>query len=135
LLHVQRQVLRVQRHCCMCNGKCCVCNGIAACAMASAAAASCISRHGKRHLQPHLQLGTTCVDIHRWCMCAAACSRGPRDCIGQRFAYLEAKTILAMVLARFSFRYAREGWQEEVALSITNRPKFGVPMTVVRRQQ
>jgi cytochrome P450 len=45
---------------------------------------------------------------------------------------MEAKSILAMVLREFSFEYARQG-QEEVQLSITNHPKYGVPMRVRRR--
>lgn len=60
-------------------------------------------------------------------------SRGPRDCIGSRFALLEAKTILAMVLREFQFEYAGEK-PEEVMMSVTAHPKFGVPLRVKRRR-
>lgn len=60
-------------------------------------------------------------------------SRGPRDCIGSRFALLEAKTILTMVLRKFSFEYAGAK-PEEVMMSVTAHPKFGVALKVKRRQ-
>ncbi|GBF92932.1 cytochrome P450 [Raphidocelis subcapitata] len=61
-------------------------------------------------------------------------SRGPRDCIGSRFALLEAKVILAMVYRRFSLRYALEG-REEVMFSVTAHPKNGLPVRVERRRR
>ncbi|KAF8073217.1 Cyp4v2 [Scenedesmus sp. PABB004] len=56
-------------------------------------------------------------------------SRGPRDCIGARFALLEAKTILAVLLRRFTFEFAGEG-PEEVMMSVTAHPRHGVPLRV-----
>lgn len=61
-------------------------------------------------------------------------SRGPRDCIGSRFALLEAKTILAMILKHFEFEYAGKK-PEEVMMSVTAHPKYGVPLRVKRRQR
>lgn len=59
-------------------------------------------------------------------------SKGPRDCIGQRFALLEAKVIIMMIYKRFYFRpSAIEA--EETAYSITSRPKNGVQMRIYRR--
>lgn len=60
-------------------------------------------------------------------------SRGPRDCIGARFALLEAKTILSMIYRQFEFSYAGEK-PEEVLMSVTAHPKYGVPVRVRRRQ-
>lgn len=59
-------------------------------------------------------------------------SRGPRDCIGARFALLEAKTILAMLYSSFEFEYAGSG-PESVMMSITAHPKYGVPVRVRRK--
>ncbi|WIA29722.1 hypothetical protein OEZ86_012202 [Tetradesmus obliquus] len=61
-------------------------------------------------------------------------SRGPRNCIGAQFALLEAKTILAMMLQKFEFEYAGDK-PEEVLMSVTAHPKFGVPLRVRRRAQ
>jgi cytochrome P450 len=60
-------------------------------------------------------------------------SRGPRDCIGSRFALLEAKTILSMIYRQFEFEYAGEK-PEEVLMSVTAHPKYGVPLRVRRRK-
>ncbi|KAI8475326.1 MAG: cytochrome P450 [Monoraphidium minutum] len=59
-------------------------------------------------------------------------SRGPRDCIGSRFALLEAKTVLAMVYHRYRLVRARDA-PEEVLFSVTAHPKHGVPVRVLRR--
>lgn len=60
-------------------------------------------------------------------------SRGPRDCIGSRFALLEAKTIMSMIYRHFVFEYAGDK-PEEVLMSVTAHPKYGVPVRVRRRQ-
>lgn len=59
-------------------------------------------------------------------------SKGPRNCIGQTFAMLEAKSVLAMLYQKFTFRYAGEE-PEEIVYKFTTHPKFGVPVTVFRR--
>ncbi len=60
-------------------------------------------------------------------------SRGPRDCIGSKFALLEAKTIMSMIYRHFEFEYAGEK-PEEVLMSVTAHPKYGVQVRVRRRQ-
>jgi len=61
-------------------------------------------------------------------------SRGPRDCIGARFALLEAKTILSMLYSKFELEFVGER-PEEVMMSVTAHPKFGVPVRVRARHQ
>jgi cytochrome P450 len=56
-------------------------------------------------------------------------SRGPRDCIGSKFALLEAKTILSMIYRQFEFEYAGTK-PEEVMMKVTAHPRFGVPLRV-----
>lgn len=46
---------------------------------------------------------------------------------------LEAKTILAMVYAKFELTYARQP-PEGLLFSITAHPKHGVPVRVTRRR-
>lgn len=60
-------------------------------------------------------------------------SRGPRDCIGSRFALLEAKTIMSMIYRNFEFEYAGDK-PEEVLMSVAAHPKYGVPLRVRRRK-
>lgn len=60
-------------------------------------------------------------------------SRGPRDCIGSRFALLEAKTIMSMMYRHFEFEYAGDK-PEEVLMSVTAHPKYGVPLRLRRRE-
>eukprot|EP00775_Hariotina_reticulata_P011447 gene11447-11593_t len=60
-------------------------------------------------------------------------SRGPRDCIGSKFALLEAKTILSMIYRQFEFEYAGVK-PEEVMMKVTAHPRFGVPLKVRWRQ-
>jgi cytochrome P450 len=59
--------------------------------------------------------------------------RSRRDCIGARFAMLEAKTILAMVYQRFRLTYAGDG-PEKLLISVTVHPSQGVPVRVTRRE-
>ena len=61
-------------------------------------------------------------------------SKGPRDCIGQRLALIEIKTILAMVYRRFSFRWTKS-YEEETAFVVTSHPRNGVPLLPLRRSE
>lgn len=57
---------------------------------------------------------------------------GPRQCIGNEFALMEATIILAMVCRDWRLGFARAR-PPEPEPSITLRPKGGLPMTIFRR--
>ncbi|XP_010061877.2 cytokinin hydroxylase-like isoform X1 [Eucalyptus grandis] len=50
---------------------------------------------------------------------------GPRNCIGQSFALMEAKIILAMLISRFSFTIS-ESYRHAPVIVLTIKPKYGV---------
>ncbi|XP_057969772.1 cytokinin hydroxylase-like isoform X2 [Malania oleifera] len=50
---------------------------------------------------------------------------GPRNCIGQSFAIMEAKIILAMLISRFSFTIS-ENYRHAPVIVLTIKPKYGV---------
>ncbi|KAK4393618.1 Cytokinin hydroxylase [Sesamum angolense] len=50
---------------------------------------------------------------------------GPRNCIGQAFALMEAKIILAMLVSRFSFTIS-ENYRHAPVVVLTMKPKYGV---------
>eukprot|EP00271_Cylindrocystis_brebissonii_P015793 TRINITY_DN3880_c0_g1_i1.p1 TRINITY_DN3880_c0_g1~~TRINITY_DN3880_c0_g1_i1.p1 ORF type:complete len:377 (+),score=63.17 TRINITY_DN3880_c0_g1_i1:503-1633(+) len=52
---------------------------------------------------------------------------GPRNCIGQSFAVLEARVILAILLQKVQWRLA-PGYRHEPHLTLTTQPKFGMPI-------
>lgn len=54
---------------------------------------------------------------------------GPRICIGNAFALMEAKIILAMVVQRYRLKLA-PGHRIEPEPSVTLRPRHGVPVTL-----
>lgn len=50
---------------------------------------------------------------------------GPRNCVGQSFAMMEAKIILAMLISRFSFTIS-ENYRHAPIVVLTIKPKYGV---------
>uniref|UniRef100_A0A0E0LNS9 Cytochrome P450 n=1 Tax=Oryza punctata TaxID=4537 RepID=A0A0E0LNS9_ORYPU len=52
---------------------------------------------------------------------------GPRSCIGQNFAMIEAKAIITMILQRFPFTLSPKYVRTPISM-ITLRPKYGLPM-------
>ena len=59
---------------------------------------------------------------------------GPRMCIGEPFAWMEAMLVLATIARRWRMRLAPEA-RIELRPVVTLRPKHGVLMTVRRRHQ
>ncbi|VVB16007.1 unnamed protein product [Arabis nemorensis] len=52
---------------------------------------------------------------------------GPRNCIGQSFAMMEAKIILAMLVSKFSFKIS-ENYRHAPIVVLTIKPKYGVQL-------
>lgn len=50
---------------------------------------------------------------------------GPRNCVGQSFAMMEAKIILAMLISKFSFNIS-ENYRHAPVIVLTLKPKYGV---------
>ncbi|KAF9593197.1 hypothetical protein IFM89_020493 [Coptis chinensis] len=50
---------------------------------------------------------------------------GPRNCVGQAFALMESKIILAMLLSRFSFTISKN-YRHAPIVVLTLKPKYGV---------
>lgn len=50
---------------------------------------------------------------------------GPRNCVGQAFALMEAKIILAMLISRFSFTIS-DNYRHAPVIVLTMKPKYGV---------
>ncbi|CAN8238564.1 unnamed protein product [Cochlearia groenlandica] len=52
---------------------------------------------------------------------------GPRNCIGQNFAMMEAKIILAMLVSKFTFAIS-ENYRHAPIVVLTIKPKYGVQL-------
>ncbi len=57
---------------------------------------------------------------------------GPRICIGNHFALMEAQMLLALVVNRYRLRLAADA-QIEPLRQVTTSPKYGMPMVVEKR--
>ena len=57
---------------------------------------------------------------------------GPRQCIGEAFAWMEATLVIATILQKWRMRHV-EGHQVEPQPLFTLRPKGGMPMDVIPR--
>ena len=57
---------------------------------------------------------------------------GPRQCIGNHFAMMEAQLALATIAQRYSLRLV-PGHQVEIKLLLTIQPRYGLPMTLHSR--
>lgn len=52
-------------------------------------------------------------------------STGPRNCVGQAFAMMEAKIILSMLISKFSFKIS-DNYRHAPVIVLTLKPKYGV---------
>lgn len=50
---------------------------------------------------------------------------GPRNCVGQSFAMMEAKIILAILISRFNFTIS-DSYRHAPVVVLTIKPKYGV---------
>ncbi|KAI4349823.1 hypothetical protein L6164_010373 [Bauhinia variegata] len=56
-------------------------------------------------------------------------SIGPRACIGQNFAMLEAKTVMTLIIQRFSW-FPSSDYKHAPANNLTMQPQYGLPIIV-----
>ena len=54
-------------------------------------------------------------------------SIGPRNCIGQTFAMLEAKIVLSLILRQYRFRVSPK-YSHAPTIIVTIKPQFGMPL-------
>jgi len=58
---------------------------------------------------------------------------GPRICIGNHFALMEAQILLSMIVSRFELRHAPKATVVPLR-QVTTHPQYGLPMTVQARR-
>lgn len=111
--------------------------------------ASAMQRNDDYFANPHV------FDPDRWLIAANSSTdeglsngawqpfeKGPRNCIGQQLALIEARTIAVLILRWFDFEAkfkegtgSIEGWggQAYQEVKLTAKPKEGIPMEVSKR--
>jgi cytochrome P450 family 4 len=60
-------------------------------------------------------------------------SAGPRNCIGQKFAMLEMKTVLSCVLRHYRLRSLDRPEDMQIVADLILRPENGIRVTVTPR--
>ena len=62
-------------------------------------------------------------------------SAGPRNCIGQKFAMLEMKTVLSCVLRHYRLRSIDRNEDIDIIMGVVMRPEKGIRMNIRNRKK
>jgi cytochrome P450 len=62
-------------------------------------------------------------------------SAGPRNCLGQKFAMLEMKTVLSCVLRRYRLRSVDRNEDIDIIMGVVMRPEKGIRMNITARKK
>ena len=62
-------------------------------------------------------------------------SAGPRNCIGQKFAMLELKTVLSYMLRHYKVRSVDNRDTINIAIEFTLKPEGGIKLTITPRER
>lgn len=60
-------------------------------------------------------------------------SSGLRNCIGQKFAMLEAKTAIVKILSQFKVELAVEGFEPDLVVAFSVKTTNGMPLKFIKR--
>lgn len=60
---------------------------------------------------------------------------GSRSCIGSRMAFLEAQIVLCKILQRYTIKPPPSSYIFELEEGMTIRPKYGMPLTLRRKEK
>lgn len=61
-------------------------------------------------------------------------SSGLRNCIGQKFAMLEAKTAIIKIMSQFKVELAEEGFEPDFVVAFSVKTTNGMPLKFVKRE-
>jgi cytochrome P450 len=62
-------------------------------------------------------------------------SAGPRNCLGQKFAILEMKTVLSSVLRHYRLRSVDRNEDIDIIMGVVMRPEKGIRMNITPRKK
>jgi len=62
-------------------------------------------------------------------------SAGPRNCIGQKFAMLEMKTVLSYMLRHYRLRSVDRNEDIDIIMGVVMRPEKGITMNIAPRKK